>query len=181
MNAVFSRSFSLIALSAKREAKQVASRHGINFLVDLWLLEGVLGAVFVEISVVGARPPLVRVLLADEDGVGEPLRMEDFSEEPAASSLASSFLMASYRSSAKRRTCCRLGVALGSTFSECSISLLGTLGMSIGFQAKMSRLAQRKLTSVSSYFGSRPAPIMVVLLLSPVPRSIALTCTSSDG
>jgi hypothetical protein len=33
----------------------------------------------------------------------------------------------------------------------------------------------------SSYFGSRPAPIMVVLLLSPVPRSISLTCTSSES
>jgi hypothetical protein len=41
----------------------------------------VLGAVLVEISVVDAHPPLVRVLLADEDGVGEPLRMEDFSDE----------------------------------------------------------------------------------------------------
>jgi hypothetical protein len=36
---------------------------------------------FVEISVVDAHPPLVRVLLADEDGVGKPLRMEDFSDE----------------------------------------------------------------------------------------------------
>jgi hypothetical protein len=74
-----------------------------------------------------------------------------------------------------------LGVALRSMLSECSIRFLGTPGMSAGFQAKMSRLAQRKLMSVSSYFGSRPAPIMVVLLLSPIPRSIALTCTSSEG
>jgi hypothetical protein len=37
--------------------------------------------VLVEISVVDAHPPVVRVLLADEDGVGEPLRMEDFSYE----------------------------------------------------------------------------------------------------
>jgi hypothetical protein len=36
--------------------------------------EGVLGAVLVEVGVVDAHPPLVRVLLADEDGVGEPLR-----------------------------------------------------------------------------------------------------------
>jgi hypothetical protein len=35
---------------------------------------------FVEIGVVDAHPPLVRVL-ADEDGVGEPLRMENFSNE----------------------------------------------------------------------------------------------------
>jgi hypothetical protein len=37
--------------------------------------------VFVEISVVDAHPPLVCVLLVDEDGIGEPLRMEDFSDE----------------------------------------------------------------------------------------------------
>jgi hypothetical protein len=43
--------------------------------------EGVLGAVFVEISVVDAHPPLIRVLLADEEGVGKPLGMEDFPDE----------------------------------------------------------------------------------------------------
>jgi hypothetical protein len=42
--------------------------------------EGFLGVVFVEVSVVDAHPPLIHVL-ADEDGVGEPLRMEDFSDE----------------------------------------------------------------------------------------------------
>jgi hypothetical protein len=35
----------------------------------------------VEVCIVDAHPPLVRVLLADEDGVGEPLRMEDFLDE----------------------------------------------------------------------------------------------------
>jgi hypothetical protein len=43
--------------------------------------ERVFGAVLVEVGVVDAHPPLVRVLLADEDGVGEPLRMEDLSDE----------------------------------------------------------------------------------------------------
>jgi hypothetical protein len=43
--------------------------------------EGVLGAVLVEVGVVDAHPSLVRVLLADEDRVGEPLRMKDFSDE----------------------------------------------------------------------------------------------------
>jgi hypothetical protein len=37
--------------------------------------------VFVEIGVIDAHPPLICVLLADEDGIGEPLRMEDFSDE----------------------------------------------------------------------------------------------------
>jgi hypothetical protein len=43
--------------------------------------ERVLGAVLVEVSVVDAHPPLIRVLLANEDGIGEPLRIEAFSDE----------------------------------------------------------------------------------------------------
>jgi hypothetical protein len=43
--------------------------------------EGVLGLVLVEVGVVDAHPPLVGVLLSDEDRIGEPLRMEDFSDE----------------------------------------------------------------------------------------------------
>jgi hypothetical protein len=83
--------------------------------------------------------------------------------------------MASRLSSAKRRRCCHFGVAFGLTLSECSIRFLGTPDMSAGFLAKMSRLARRKLMSASSYFGSRPAPMVVVLLLSPVLRLIVLT------
>jgi hypothetical protein len=35
----------------------------------------------IEVGVVDAHPPLFRVLLAVKDGVGEPLRMEDFFDE----------------------------------------------------------------------------------------------------
>jgi hypothetical protein len=66
---------------AVEEAEQVAARRGVDDLINPRQLEGVLGAVFVEVSVVEAHPPLVRVLLVDEDEVGEPLRMEDFSDE----------------------------------------------------------------------------------------------------
>jgi hypothetical protein len=66
---------------AVEEAEQVAARRGVNDLVNPRQPEGVLGAVFVEIGVVDAHPPLIRVLLVDEDEVGEPLRMEDFSDE----------------------------------------------------------------------------------------------------
>jgi hypothetical protein len=48
--------------------------------------------VLVEVGVVDAYPPLVRVLLADEDGVGDPLRMEDFSDE-ASRELFGEFLL----------------------------------------------------------------------------------------
>jgi hypothetical protein len=84
MNTVFSWSSSLIAIRwypAVEEAEQVAARRGVDDLINPRQPEGVLGAVLVEIGVVDAHPPLVRVLLADEDGVGEPLRMEDFSDE----------------------------------------------------------------------------------------------------
>jgi hypothetical protein len=50
-------------------------------LVNLRQPEGVLGAELVEVGVVDAHLPLVLVLLADKDGVGEPLGMEDFSDE----------------------------------------------------------------------------------------------------
>jgi hypothetical protein len=66
---------------AVEEAEQVAARRGVDDLVYPRQPEGVLGAVFVEIGVVDAHPPLVRVLLADEDRVGEPLKMEDFFDE----------------------------------------------------------------------------------------------------
>jgi hypothetical protein len=66
---------------AIEEAEQVAACRGVDDLVYPRQPEGVLGAVLVEVGVVDADPPLVRVLLADEDGVSEPLRMEDFSYE----------------------------------------------------------------------------------------------------
>jgi hypothetical protein len=66
---------------AVEEAEQVTARRGVNDLVNPRLPEGVLGAGLVEVGVVDAHPPLVRVLLANEDRVGEPLRMEDFSDE----------------------------------------------------------------------------------------------------
>jgi hypothetical protein len=50
-------------------------------LINLLQTEAVLGAVLVDVGVVDAHPPLVCVLLADEDGVGMPLRMEDFFDE----------------------------------------------------------------------------------------------------
>jgi hypothetical protein len=66
---------------AVEEAEQVAARRGVDDLIYLRQPEGVLGAVLVEVGVVDTHPPLVRVLIVDEDGVGEPLRMEDFSDQ----------------------------------------------------------------------------------------------------
>jgi hypothetical protein len=66
---------------AVEEAEQVVALRGVDDLINLRQPKGVLGAVLVEIGVVDAHPPFVRVLLGDEDGVGKPLRIEDFSDE----------------------------------------------------------------------------------------------------
>jgi hypothetical protein len=71
----------VVPVVAVEEAEQVAARRGVDDLVYPRQPKGILGAVLVEVGVVDAHPPLVRVLLADEDRVGEPLRMEDFSDE----------------------------------------------------------------------------------------------------
>jgi hypothetical protein len=79
LNTVFFWSSSLIAIWWYPE--QVAARRGVDDLIYPRQPEGVLGAVFVEVGVVDAHPPLICVLLANNDRVGEPLRMEDFSDE----------------------------------------------------------------------------------------------------
>ena len=100
---------------------------------------------------------------------------------PAASSFASSFLMASRLSGEKRHRRCFFGVALGSTFRACSINSLGTPGISTGFHANTSRLALRKLTSSSSYLSPKPALMIAVLESSPSCSCIVLVPTFPVG
>jgi hypothetical protein len=83
----------------------------------------------------------------------------------AVSSFASSFLMASLFSGPKRHSCCFFGVALGSTFRQCSINSLGTPGISAGFHAL-------------PYLSLKPPPIKEVLDESPSCRWMALMPTS---
>jgi len=133
--------------------------------------------VLVQTRVVGTHPPLIVVLLLDEYRVGQPFRVVDFLDKPAASSFASSFLMASRLSGENRRNRCFFGVALGSTFKACSINSLGTPGISTGFHANTSRLALRNLTSSSSYL----SPMMAVLESSPSCSWIVLVPTPLVG
>jgi hypothetical protein len=63
----------------------------------------------------------------------------------------------------------------------CSANSLRTPGMSIGFQAKISLLSQRKLVSASSYLAERWALMVAIFLGSPVPRSIFFTSASFWG
>jgi hypothetical protein len=57
---------------------------------------------------------------------------------PAFSSLCSSDAIAFLLGSSNHRSGCFTGFAFGSTFSACSMSSLGTPGMSEGHQAKIS-------------------------------------------
>jgi hypothetical protein len=82
MNVVFFLDGELVVPGvAVKEAEQVATRRGVDDLINPRQPERVLGVVLVEVGVVDAHPPQVRVPLADEDGVGDPLRMEDFTDE----------------------------------------------------------------------------------------------------
>ena len=79
-------------------------------------------------------------------------------------------------------SCCRLCHVNNFAHYPCVDNLsLGTLGMSGGFQAKISLLSRRKLVSTSSYFAERWALMVAVLEGSPVPRSICLTSASFGG
>ena len=100
---------------------------------------------------------------------------------PAASSLAGSFLMASLFSTENLRSRYLLGVAVGLTFKECLINSFGTPGTSAGFHANTSRLALRKLTSVLSYLSVSLVPIKAVFDGSPTCSWIVLTPTLSGG
>jgi hypothetical protein len=63
------------------------------------------------------------------------------------------------------------GFALGSTFSACSTSSLGTPGIFEGHQAKISQRSWRNSTSALSYVGSKFTTMEVVLF-----GSVGWTC-----
>ena len=100
---------------------------------------------------------------------------------PAASNMASSFLMASLFSAENLHSRCFLRVEVGLTFKECSINSLGTPSISASFQSNTSRLALRKLTTVLSYLSVSPIPINAVFHRSPSCNWIVLTPTLSGG
>jgi hypothetical protein len=63
------------------------------------------------------------------------------------------------------------GFALGSTFSACSTSSLGTPGISEGHHAKNSQRSRMNSTSALSYAGSKFTAMEVVLF-----GSVGWTC-----
>jgi hypothetical protein len=84
----------------------------------------------------------------------------------AFSSLCNSDAIAFLLGSSNLHNGCLTGFALGSMFNACSMSSLGTPGMSDGHQAKISQRSQRNSMSALSYAGSKFTAIDVVLLAS---------------
>ena len=74
---------------------------------------------------------------------------------PAAISFMISFLIDAFLSGENRRSHCFTGLELSWISILCLANSLGTPGMSVGFQAKISLLSRRKLVSASSYFAER--------------------------
>src|ERR1041385_7221046 len=85
---------------------------------------------------------------------------------PAVNNLAISCPMAFLFAEENRRRDFFTGLAFGSTCNLCSANSLGTPGISAGFHVKISQFSQRKLTSSSSYWGSKSVTILVYLSLS---------------
>ena len=97
---------------------------------------------------------------------------------PTAKSRATSSPMALRLSSLKQQRNCLTGLNFGSTLRVCSASSLGTLDMSEGFHAKMSRFSWMNSMSALSYFGSILALILNCLDESPGTKSTSLVSSA---
>src|SRR4051812_11621702 len=110
--------------------------------------------------------------LANHVGWSTPLT------RPAASCFLISSAINSWSSTACFLTFCLTGRASGQTARRCSITSLGTPGMSDGCQANTSTFARRKVTSALSYLGSGVA---LMVKVPPVPSSLAGTLLVAGG
>src|SRR3989337_1723101 len=110
--------------------------------------------------------------LANHVGWSTPLT------RPAASNFLISSAINSCRSTACFLTCWLTGLAWGQMARWCSITFLGTPGMSDGCHANTSTFNRRKAMSVLSYLLLR-AKLMVKVL--PVPSSLASTFLVAGG
>src|SRR3990170_575528 len=98
--------------------------------------------------------------------------------KPAASSFLVSLAINSCRSKACFLTLCLTGRAWGQTTRWCSITFLGTPGMSDGCHANTSTFARRKAMSALSYLSSSVA---LMVKEPPVPSSLAGTFFVAGG
>jgi hypothetical protein len=61
----FLESYLMLARVAVEEGEQDAASHRVDDLVDAWEREGVIRAVFVEISIIHTHPPFIIILFQD--------------------------------------------------------------------------------------------------------------------
>ena len=97
----------------------------------------------------------------------------------ASNSFSTSLMMNSCFSSAWRLAFYFTGRAPGHTANWCSITSLGTPGMSDAVLANMSAFARRKAMSALSYLGGNPAPMVRVAPVPSALREIFLVATLS--
>ena len=98
---------------------------------------------------------------------------------PACSSFSISRRMNSWHSRNCFWTFYLTDLTPGRIASRCSITSLGTPGMSEGCHAKISTFAQRKVTSVSSYLAPRPPPMRAIWEgLAPICTIFVETCSA---
>src|SRR3954467_1559495 len=110
--------------------------------------------------------------LANHVGWSTPLT------KPAASNFLISSVMNSYLSRTCFPTFCLTGRAWGQTARWCSITSLGTPGMSDACHANTSTFARRKVMSAPSYLLSRVEPMVKA---PPVPSSLTGTFLVCGG
>jgi hypothetical protein len=55
----------MVARVAVEEGEQYTASRRVDDLVDAWEREGVLRAVFIEISIIHTRPPFIIILIQD--------------------------------------------------------------------------------------------------------------------
>src|SRR5215216_1521088 len=103
---------------------------------------------------------------------------------PLTKPVASSFLISSamnyYLSKAYFWTFCLTGRACGQTTRWCSITSLGTLGISDGCQENTLIFARRKAMSALSYLSSRVALIVKVPSMPASPAGTFFTCGAAN-
>src|SRR3990170_7181182 len=109
---------------------------------------------------------------ANQVGCNTPLT------KPAALSFLISLAINCCRSKACFRTFYLTGRACGQTTRWCSITFLGTPGISDGCQANTSIFAHRKATSALSYLSSR---VELITKVPPVPSSLPGTFSVAGG
>ena len=139
---------------------KVAADGGVHDVVDAGQRVRVLGACLVEVGEVDAEASFA-VGLGHHDGVGDPVGMRDLTDELGLLELLY-FLNDEVLLFGRLSPRLLLHGSLGHTARWCSITSLGTPGISDGGHANMLAFFRRKATSALSYLERRLPPMVMV-------------------